>query len=84
MKNIEIYTKDYCSYCHRAKDLLRTKGAKFTEYDVTNDSLKEKEMRERSGRTTVPEIFVDDHLIGGCDELFDLEAAGKLEETLGL
>lgn len=84
MKNIEIYTKDYCSYCHRAKDLLQLKGAEFTEYDVTNDSLKEKEMRERSGRTTVPEIFADGTLIGGCDELFALEAAGKLEDTLDL
>jgi glutaredoxin 3 len=84
MKHIEIYTKDYCSYCHRAKDLLRRKDVEFTEYDVTNDSLKEKEMRERSGRTTVPEIFVDDQLIGGCDDLFDLEATGELEATLGL
>ena len=84
MKHIEIYSKDYCSYCHRAIDLLRRKGVEFTEYDVTNDSLKEKEMRERSGRTTVPEIFVDDHLIGGCDDLFELEASGTLEATLGL
>ncbi len=84
MKNIEIYTKDYCPFCHRAKELLRVKGAEFTEHDVTTDALREKEMRERSGQTTVPEIFVDDELIGGCDALFDLEAAGKLEETLGL
>ena len=84
MKNIEIYTKDYCPFCHRAKDLLRVKGAKFTEYDVTNDALKEKEMRDRAGRTTVPEIFVDGELLGGCDDLFDLEAAGNLEEALGL
>jgi len=84
MKKIEIYTKNYCYFCHRAKDLLQEKGARFTEYDVTNDVPREKEMRERSGRTTVPEIFVDDQLIGGCDDLLDLEAAGTLEETLGL
>ena len=84
MKNIEIYTKDYCPFCHRAKELLQVKGAEFTEYDVTTDALKEKEMRERSGQTTVPEIFVDGELLGGCDALFDLEAAGKLEERLGL
>ncbi len=84
MKKIEIYTKDYCPFCHRAKELLRVKGAEFTEYDVTNDALKEKEMRERSGNSTVPEIFVDDELLGGCDDLFNLEAAGKLEESLGL
>ncbi len=84
MKNIEIYTKDYCPYCHRAKELLRVKGATFTEYDVTGDATREKEMRERSGRTTVPEIFADGRLLGGCDDLFDLEAAGKLDEALGL
>jgi len=84
MKKIEIYTKDYCPFCHRAKDLLRIKGAEFTDYDVTNDVVKEKEMRERSGRTTVPEIFFDDELIGGCDDLFDLEEAGKLDELLGV
>ena len=84
MKKIEIYTKDYCTFCHRAKDLLRVKGAEFTEYDVTNDYLKEQEMRERSGQALVPEIFVDDQLLGGCDDLFDLEAAGTLEEHLGL
>jgi glutaredoxin 3 len=84
MKKIEIYTKDYCPFCHRAKDLLRVKGAEFTEYDVTTNALKEKEMRERSGRTTVPEIFIDDQLLGGCDDLFDLEAAGELAGRLGL
>ncbi len=84
MKNIEIYTKDYCPFCHRARELLNVKGAAFTEYDITEDPAKEKEMRDRSGRTTVPEIFVDGELIGGCDDLFDLEASGKLEERLGL
>ena len=84
MKKIEIYTKDYCAYCHHAKDLLRAKGAEFTEYDVTTDAPREKEMRERSGRTTVPEIFIDDQLLGGCDDLFELEATGELEERLGL
>ena len=84
MKKIEIYTKDYCPFCHRAKELLQVKHAEFIEYDVTTDALKEKEMRERSGRSSVPEIFVDDELLGGCDDLFDLEATGKLEETLGL
>jgi len=84
MKKIEIYTKDYCPFCHRAKDLLKVKGAVFTEYDVTTNAIKEKEMRDRSGRTTVPEIFVDDELLGGCDDLFDLEADGRLEEALGL
>lgn len=84
MKKIEIYTKNYCPFCHRAKDLLRTNKAEFIEYDLSADPAKEAEMRERSGRTTVPEIFVDDRLIGGCDDLFALDTAGKLAETLGL
>jgi glutaredoxin 3 len=84
MKKIEIYTKDYCPYCYRAKKLLQAKGVEFTEYDVTNDPGRELEMRDRSGRTTVPEIFVDGQLIGGCDDLYALEAAEKLEDILGL
>jgi glutaredoxin 3 len=83
MKTIEIYTKDYCPYCHRAKELLIQKGHIFVEYDVTNDTSKEQEMRQRSGRSTVPEIFVDGELIGGCDDLFALEKSGRLDERLG-
>lgn len=84
MKTIEIYTKDYCPYCHRAKALLQKKKVTFTEYDLMAEPAKEPEMLRRSGRTTVPEIFVDDRLIGGCDDLFALEAAGQLNATLGI
>lgn len=84
MKRVEIYTKDHCPYCHRAKDLLESKNVPFVEYDVTDDPAKEQEMRRRSGRQTVPEIFIDDTLIGGCDDLFALEAAGTLDEQLGI
>lgn len=83
MKQVEIYTKDYCSYCHRAKNLLRNKNIPFTEYDVTRDPGKEQEMRDRSGRRTVPEIFVSGQLIGGCDDLFALEEQGQLDGLLG-
>ena len=62
MKTMEIYTKSYCPYCRRAKELLRIKGVEFIEYDVTTDPAREQEMRPRSGRTTVPEIFVGDQL----------------------
>ncbi len=82
MKNVEIYTKSYCSYCHRAKELLRLKGVEFTEYDVTNDPGREQEMRRRSGRTTVPEIFIEGELVGGCTDLFDLDAQGELDRLL--
>ena len=82
MKKIEIYTKSYCSYCHRAKELLRQKGVRFIEYDVTDDPDREQEMRERSGRMTVPEIFIDDALVGGCDNLFALDKQGSLDRML--
>ncbi len=84
MKQVEIYTKSYCPYCKRAKELLRIKGVSFIEYDVTTDPLKEKEMQQRSGRQTVPEIFVDGELLGGCSELFDLDETGELDSRLDL
>lgn len=84
MKKVEIYTKSYCPYCRRAKELLRIKGVEFTEYDVTTDPAGEEEMRARSGRETVPEIFVDGTLIGGCADLFELDEEGELDRLLGL
>jgi len=84
MKRIEIYTKSYCPFCQRAKELLRIKGVPFIEHDITTDPLREREMRERSGRATVPEIFVDDVLLGGCDDLFELDEKGELNTLLGL
>lgn len=84
MKKVEIYTKSYCPYCSRAKELLRIKGVAFTEYDITADPEGEQEMRTRSGRETVPEIFVDDRLLGGCTDLFELDEKGELDRLLGL
>lgn len=84
MKKVEIYTKSYCAFCHRAKELLRIKGVAFVEFDVTNDPAKEQEMKERSGCETVPEIFVDGALLGGCAELFELDEKGRLDRLLGL
>ena len=84
MKKVEIYTKSYCPFCRRAKELLQLKNVDFIEYDVTSDPAKEQEMRRRSGRSTVPEIFADGELLGGCDDLFDLEEKGELERRLGL
>ncbi len=84
MAEVEIYTKSYCPYCHRAKELLQIKGVDFTEYDVTDDPEKEREMRERSGRKTVPEIFIAGRLVGGCSELFESDEQGDLDELLGL
>ena len=84
MKAVEIYTKSYCPYCQRAKELLRIKGVNFTEYDITQDAVKEAEMRQRSGRQTVPEIFIGGVLVGGCSDLFDQDETGELDRLLGL
>lgn len=82
MEKIEIYTKNYCPYCRRAKELLELKGVDFIEHDITDDPGGEAEMRRRAGRQTVPEIFIDDKLLGGCDDLFALEEAGELDARL--
>lgn len=84
MNLVEIYTKSYCPYCQRAKELLRIKGVAFTEYDVTQDPAKEAEMRRRSGRQTVPEIFIDGTLVGGCSDLFERDETGELDRLLGI
>ena len=83
MAQIEIYTSRFCGFCHRAKDLLKQKGAAFEEIDVTVEPRKRAEMIDRAGgRTSVPQIFIDGRHIGGCDELHALEAEGKLDPLL--
>jgi len=84
MESVEIYTKSHCPYCWRAKELLRIKGVDFLEYDITQDPSRAREMIERSGRETVPEIFIDGELIGGCVELFELDEQGQLNRLLKL
>ena len=83
MAKIEIYTSPYCGYCHRAKQLLSRKGAAFTEIDVMTDGAKRSEMLARAnGSRTVPQIFIDDKHIGGCDDLYALDRAGDLDPLL--
>jgi len=82
MGKTEIYTKSYCPFCHRAKELLEIKGVSFVEYDVTRDNELEQKMRQRAGRHTVPQIFIDDRHIGGCDDLFALDERGGLDPLL--
>lgn len=84
MAKIEIYTTPFCGYCARAKGLLDKKGAAYEEMDVMMDDKKRSEMRERSRRTTVPQIFINGEHIGGSDELAALESAGKLDPLLAL
>jgi glutaredoxin 3 len=82
MAKIEIYTSPWCGYCARAKALLDKKGAGYEEMDVMDDAAKRTEMRSRSHRTTVPQIFINGQHIGGSDELHALDSAGKLDPLL--
>jgi glutaredoxin 3 len=82
MAKVEIYTTPFCGYCARAKGLLDRKGAAYEEMDVMMDEKKRTEMRERSKRSTVPQIFINGQHIGGSDELAALEQAGKLDPLL--
>ena len=78
---IEVYTKSYCPFCWRAKELLSSKKYEFEEIDAEEEEHFE-EMVKRSGRTKVPQIFVNGKHIGGCDELYDLDEKGKLAKIL--
>ena len=82
MAKIEIYTQDWCPYCVRAKGLFDKKGATYTEFDAPNGSAARAESAERSGRTSVPQIFIDGKYIGGCDELVALDRSGGLDPLL--
>ena len=83
MARIEIYCSMLCGYCYRAKKLLESKGVDFEEIDLMMAPARRGEMVERSGgRTSVPQIFVDDQHLGNCEELYALEAAGKLGPIL--
>ncbi len=83
MPKIEFYCTPYCPFCVRAKMLLNTKEVTFEEIRVDLDASKRAEMMERGGQRTVPQIFINDEPIGGCDELYHLEHAGKLDALLG-
>jgi len=83
MKTVEIYTTPICGYCAAAKRLLTQKGAAFAEIDVMRDPGTRAEMEARAkGGRTVPQIFIGAAHVGGCDELYDLEYAGKLDGML--
>jgi glutaredoxin 3 len=85
MAKIEIYTGMMCGYCSAAIRLLKKKGVAFDETDVSFSSGKRNEMMARAnGRHSVPQIFIDDEHIGGCDDLFALESAGKLDAMIGV
>lgn len=83
MPQIEIYTSPLCGLCHAAKRLLTQKGATFTEIDVLAHPDRKPEMIQRAnGGRTVPQIFIGDLHVGGCDDLYALDRAGKLDPLL--
>lgn len=83
MATVTLYTKDYCPYCTKAKMLLKRKGATVTEIDITQDEALQTEMLARAnGRKTVPQIFIGDTHVGGCDDLYALDANGALDALL--
>lgn len=83
MAKIVVYAGQNCPYCVRAKQLLKQKNVAFTEYDVREDAAARAEMLAKSnGRQTIPQIFIDDKHIGGCDDLYALDRAGQLDPLL--
>lgn len=79
---VTIYGNQSCSYCAAARMLLTKKGVRFTDVLVSNDPHKLEEMRERSGKSSVPQIFVGETHVGGFDDLYELDKSGKLDELL--
>lgn len=80
---IQVYTTTYCPYCVRAKQLLDKKGAAYTEIDVTGDEAGRMALVEKSGgRKTVPQIFIGNTHVGGCDDLYALDKEGKLDALI--
>lgn len=83
MQPVEIYTSPLCGFCHAAKRLLTQKGVAFSEIDLAKQPDRRAEMHSRApGHTTVPQIFVGETHVGGCDDLYALERAGKLDPLL--
>jgi len=83
MQTVEIYTSPLCGFCHAAKRLLNKKGIEFSEINILKEPGRRQEMMQRAnGRHTVPQIFIGDRHVGGCDDLFDLEHEEKLDPML--
>lgn len=80
--DVLMYTTSWCPYCGRAKALLRGKGVQWAELDIEEDPEAREAMVEASGRTSVPQIFINGALVGGCDDLFALNAKGDLDKLL--
>ena len=82
MASVSIYTTGYCPYCTRAKDLLKRKGASYTEINAEDDAVREAMIARAGGRRTVPQIFIGETHVGGFDDLYALDKSGKLDALL--
>lgn len=82
MSKVQVYTKGYCPHCKKAKETLRGLSVNFEEFDITNDDRKALEMRTRSNRRTVPQVFIDNHHVGGNDDLQSALRNGTLAKLL--
>jgi len=84
MKKVVVYTTSWCPFCHAARRLLQAKGVDFEEIDVASDVALRADIEARSGRSTVPQVFIDDEPHGGYDDLAELDRNGELDALLGL
>jgi glutaredoxin 3 len=82
MPNVTIYTTKVCPYCVRAKDLLKRKNVAYQEIDASDDAVREAMIAKAGGRRTVPQIFIGEAHVGGCDDLYALDKAGTLDGML--
>ncbi|ETX12504.1 glutaredoxin [Marinomonas ushuaiensis DSM 15871] len=82
MSTVTIYSSNYCPFCTRAKQLLASKNIAFNEINVDGNNKLRQEMTKKSGRTSVPQIWIGEQHVGGCDDLFDLERSKKLDALL--
>ncbi|WP_369601342.1 glutaredoxin 3 [Hahella sp. SMD15-11] len=83
MAEVVLYTTRFCPFCIRARQLLKSKGVDFEEIAVDGNPQLRQEMMEKSGRHTVPQIWINGEHVGGCDDLMELERTGRLDEMLG-
>ena len=79
---VTVYVSDWCPYCQRAKGLLAQKNVEFSEINIEDDAKLREEMIARSNRSTVPQIFIGDKHVGGCDDLFELDRSGELDRLI--
>lgn len=84
MTKVIMYSTRFCPYCVRARMLLEKKGVEFTDIRVDSEPQLRDEMTKLAGRSSVPQIFIDDEHVGGCDDLYELELEGQLDKKLGL